>query len=376
MELKKTLLVAAISGIAFGILYFSLPIYLDFQGYDLSEIGWIFGMAVLLSGLLGIGIGALSDRFGRKPLIVFYNLMRAVGTLLIGWVPGIHAFILGKATVDFSRTHLWGAFVSRISDITKKKERGCAIGKYIAVFGTALSLTFVFSGYAIDNIGFHPLFSAAVLFSILAALFTFTFRESGKRTKKTALSLELLKTRNGRINSAISFCTGFSDALIYAYFFYIFLLREYSLSVTEVGLFTTGLFLFWSLASYFTGKATDLFGIRRTIAAGSLCNALVWVGVLFLWSDFWPFIFLLMLDNVSWALYGTGATKLSSVIPKRENIGRDVSVFSYSHIVGAMVGAFIAGTLADISYSWLFMTKILVMLAAAALVWYGIKLRE
>ncbi len=81
-------------------------------------------------------------------------------------------------------------------------------------------------------------------------------------------------------------------------------------------------------------------------------------------------------DNLSWAFYGIGVTKLSSVIPKEENLGRDISVFTYSHLIGLMCGAFIAGTIAEDSYSCVFLVKMAIMLAAALLVWYGIKIKE
>ncbi len=376
MEMKKTLLVAAISGAAGGALKFALPLFLDHQGYGLSEIGWVFGIAALFSGILGIGIGALSDKFGRKPLIAFYNLLRGLSAFIIGWIPGVYAFIAGKSLDDFSKVHLWGAFVSRVRDVTGNEVRGRAIGKFIAVFGTTFSLALVFSGYIIDNFGYHVLFSVIILVSIIAAGFTFLFREKGKRKEEVSFSLELLKTMNGKVNSAISFFTGFSDALIYAYFFYIFLIKQYSFSIFDVGFITAGLFLLWSLGSYFSGKIVDKHGIRKSIAGSALAGAVVWVGVLFFWADFWPFIFLIAMENILWSLYSTGATTLSSVIPKQENIGRDVSVFSYSHIIGAIAGAFIAGMLADISYSYLFIVKVVSLLVPAFLVWYGIKLKQ
>ncbi len=376
MEMRKTLLVAAISGMVSGAMVFSLPLYLDARGYSLSEIGWVFGIAAFIGGVIGIGIGALSDRFGRRPLIAFYNLMTGLGAFIIGWLSGIYAFILGKAIRDSSATHLWGAYVSRIGDITEDKERGRALGKFALVYGSAFSVTFALAGYVLENSGFAALFTIVIFLSLLVAASAFALNELGKRTLKTEFSLQILKTRNGVANSLISFCTGFGDALIYSYFVYLFLMKEYSLSILDVGLLITGLFLLWSVACYFSGGMTDRYGIRKMLVIGALCVASVWLLQIFFWENFLAFIILVAFDNVSWSIYSMASTKLSSVIPKRENLGRDVAVFTNAHILGAVIGVTVAGMLAEISYASLFMAKVAAMLAAALLVWYGIRLKE
>ncbi len=375
-EMRKTLLVAALSGAVSGAFMFALPLYLNNQGYSLSEIGWVFGIAAFIGGLLGVAIGALSDRFGRRPLISFYNIMMGIGAVLIGWMNSLFAFILGKAIRDSSSTNLWGAYVSRIADITLDRERGKAIGKFALVYGATFSLMFGITGYVIDHAGFTALFSIVILLTLVAAGLTLLFKELGRRTEKTEFSFKILKTRNGIVNSAVSFCTGFGDALIYSYFLYLFLMKDFSLSITDVGVLVTGLFLIWSVASYFSGKVVDRYGIRRTMVLGALLVAFGWFLQLFFWSYFWIFILLVAFDNVVWSLYGIPATKLSSVIPKKENLGRDVAVFTYAHILGGMFGVTMAGMLADISYSWLFAAKIIIMIIAALLVWFGITLKE
>jgi len=376
MEMKKTLLVGSLSGAIAGALMFAMPLYLDSQGYDLSEIGWVFGIAAFVSGIIGVGIGALSDRFGRRPLISLYNLMAGIGAFLVGWVTNIYGFVLGKAIRDYSGMHLWGAYLSRIGDLTEDKNRGESIGGFIVFYGAAFSIMFFITGFVLDAYGFTALFSIIIVLSILAAVSTFSFKEVGKRTQKTEFSLGILKTRNGLANSMLSFSTGCADALIYSYFVYIFLINEFSFTISGVGALITGVFLIWSFASYFAGKTVDRFGIRKTAVAGALMVASAWFLQIFFWNELWIFILLLAFDNVSWAFYGTSASKLSSIIPKKENLGRDVAVFTYAHLTGAMVGVSIAGMLAESSYSFLFAAKVMLMISSALILWYGIKIKE
>jgi len=376
MEMKKTLLVAALSGAIAGSLMFAMPLYLDKQGYDLSEIGWIFGIATFVSGILGVGIGALSDRFGRRPLISLYNLMAGIGAFIVVGITNIYGFIIGKAIRDYSATQLWGAYVSRIGDITENRKRGESIGKFALVYGSVFSIMFFATGWILDSYGFTVLFSIVIVLSIVAAALTFIFREAGKRTNKTEFSLGMLKTRNGIVNSLVSFCTGSADGLIYAYFIYIFLINEFSFTISGVGALITGVFILWALSSYFAGKTVDRFGIKKTAVTGALVVASTWIMQAFFWSELWIFVFLLAVENIFWGFYGTSATKLSSIIPKKENLGRDVAVFTYAHITGVMFGVTIAGMLAEISYMYLFIANAIVMASTALLVSYGIKLKE
>ena len=80
--------------------------------------------------------------------------------------------------------------------------------------------------------------------------------------------------------------------------------------------------------------------------------------------------------DISDVMNAVGDLLDESIIPKKENLGRDVAVFTYAHLIGAMVGMSIAGMLAEIAYLYLFGTKVVLMIATALLVWYGIKLKE
>ncbi|MDR7002241.1 MFS transporter [Neobacillus niacini] len=80
---RKLMLVNAIRSIGQGMLVVDLALYLDALGWSTAEIGSVLAAG----GLLGVGlapfIGIYSDRFGRKPFILFSELLTA-GCALIG----------------------------------------------------------------------------------------------------------------------------------------------------------------------------------------------------------------------------------------------------------------------------------------------------
>ena len=66
MEKEKTILLALFYGIISGFISLGFPLYLDSLGYDLSSMGFLFGIATLLSALIGIALAALCARELRR----------------------------------------------------------------------------------------------------------------------------------------------------------------------------------------------------------------------------------------------------------------------------------------------------------------------
>ncbi len=376
MEMKKTLLLAAIYGSMMGALSLALPLFLDAQGYSIASIGWIFGAAVLISGLLGIGLGALSDKFGRKPLIALYNLLTVAATAIIAGVGGAYAFIAGKSLGNFASAGLWNALLSRMSDISKKNERALYFGKYLGVFALSFALVQLLAGEVIERFGFTFLFIAVIVVALLGVAVTLLFNEVGRRRETHHFSLEVLKSRNGKVHALASFMNGIGTSAVYSYVLYIFLAERYLFSPAQIGLFIAATFSLWGIASYFTGKFVDRLGMRQSYLYGGLINGACWLGAAAFLGDFWLFFAFIALENFTFPLMNLAGTKLASVIPKEENVGRDISVFGYAHSLGVLVSVSLAGMIAEIDYAYVFLGRAGAFIIAGLVVWYGITLRD
>jgi len=376
MEMKKTLLVGIVYGTLIGLLGITLPLYLDSQGYSIESIGWIFAVAALISGILGIGLGALSDRFGRRPLIMLYQFLIGGAAVIIGWGGSIYTFIAGKSLSDFSGGGLWNILISRISDISEIKKRAFYLGRYLFLFGVAYALAHYLAGSVIESFGFQTVFLIIIAFALLGAVITFFFVEKGKRKEKHHFSLEILKTRNGKAQALVSFFYGLGNGLLYTYVIYLFLANQYLFTPVQIGMFIAATSSIWGITSYFMGKQVDRFGMRKSFLLCTLLNGMVWLGVVFVYQYFWPFLLLMILDNIFYAALDISIVKASSVIPKEENLGRDISVFGYSHAVGAIIAISVAGMIAAVGYEYVFALRGIIFVIAGLVFWFGITLKE
>ena len=162
-----------------------LHIYAATFGAGPLQIGVV--MAVFpLAQLLGAPMmGALSDRFGRKPLLLVSQLTTCISFIMLGLAGSLEMVILSRLFDG-----LFGANISTaqaaLSDITDHSNRTRGLG----ITGAAFGLGFIF-GPIIAILSFEftdslavPAFTAAVYSFVSLMITTFVFRETHPPEKR------------------------------------------------------------------------------------------------------------------------------------------------------------------------------------------------
>jgi MFS family permease len=113
-------------GMAWGL----LPLYYAASGLSIVEIGILAAAYPAVWAVGQIGTGALSDRIGRKPLIVAGMILQAaaIGVIAAGssftvWLGAAIALGLGTALV-------YPTLIAAIADVAEPSWRGSAVGVY------------------------------------------------------------------------------------------------------------------------------------------------------------------------------------------------------------------------------------------------------
>lgn len=143
------------------------------------QIGMI-AAAFPLAQLIGVPMmGALSDRFGRKPLLLISQITTCISFIMLGFANSLFLVILSRV-VD----GLFGANIATaqaaLSDITDENTRAQGLGLTGAAFGLGFIFGPVLSLVALEagNSLAVPAFSAA-LYSLISILLTwFVFKET------------------------------------------------------------------------------------------------------------------------------------------------------------------------------------------------------
>jgi MFS family permease len=124
---------------------------------------------------LALPLGAVSDRIGRRRLILVAYALYAVAYGLLGWSGAPAAAIAVMALLGVQSALIEGAHRSLIADFVSSENRGTAFGIYHTVVGLALLPASILAGALWDRFGARATFltdaalaaAAAIAFAVL-----------------------------------------------------------------------------------------------------------------------------------------------------------------------------------------------------------------
>ncbi|MFL5805528.1 MAG: MFS transporter [Roseiflexaceae bacterium] len=172
------------------ILPFIVQRYVGDQNALAATIGWITSLYAICQFLAAPGLGALSDRYGRRPILLICLLGSAIGYLLFGIGGALWVLFLGRI-IDGLTGGNFSILSAYIGDVTPPKERGRYFGMIGAVFGVGFIVGPAIGGFA-SRISYEaPLYIAAGVTAATMLISYFALPES-LRKENRASSIRLL----------------------------------------------------------------------------------------------------------------------------------------------------------------------------------------
>jgi DHA1 family tetracycline resistance protein-like MFS transporter len=126
-------------------------------------VGWLTATYAICQFIAAPGLGLLSDRYGRRPLMLICLLGSAVGYLLFGIGGALWVFILGRV-IDGLTGGNFSILAAYIGDVSSPEQRGKLFGQIGGMAGVGFIIGPVIGGFA-ARLGYSaPLYlSAAIL---------------------------------------------------------------------------------------------------------------------------------------------------------------------------------------------------------------------
>lgn len=249
--------------IGFGIVIPVLPLYAENFHATPIAIGWLTGIYSGMQIIFTPILGKLSDRFGRRPVLLVSIAGTAVGFALMGMAQSLTLLFVARILAGITGGNI-SIPQAYIADVTAPEKRSRAMGMIGAAFGLGFTFGPLIGGL-MSRISYGaPFFFAAGLAVANAVLVYLILPESLSREHRAKPHEEASITevfRHGR---------GPMFALVVAT--YLFLIAGFSIMTTLFALFTEKRFGYDAHAN---GYLFGFIGIIAVIVQGGLIGRLI-----------------------------------------------------------------------------------------------------
>lgn len=173
--------------LGFGIVIPVLPLYAEHFGATAWQIGWLVGVFSMAQFFLAPVWGKISDRIGRKPVLLIGVVGTIVGYLTMGFATTLGVLFAARILNGISGANI-GAAQAYLADISTPENRAKAMGLLGAAFGLGFIFGPALGGWASAKYNYAtPMFIAAGL-AVINFIFILCFlpesRQPGKDVAK------------------------------------------------------------------------------------------------------------------------------------------------------------------------------------------------
>lgn len=142
-EKKVAFSLASVFGLRMMGLFMIMPVFALYgqhlEGFSPLWVGIAIGAYGLTQALLQIPMGILSDKFGRKPIILIGLLVFAVGSVVAAMADSIYGVVFGRALQGMG--FIAAAVLALAADLTRDEQRT----KVMAIIGMCIGFSFALS---------------------------------------------------------------------------------------------------------------------------------------------------------------------------------------------------------------------------------------
>jgi len=353
IEIKAVATVGLIMAIRMLGIFLILPVFSvyaeKYPGADLALAGIAFGIYALVQSILQIPFGWLSDKIGRRPVLIIGLSLFAVGSVICGMADNINELIIARIIQGAGAVS--SVAVASLGDVTRHEVRAQAFTIVGITIGASFLLAIIIGPLLAAKIGFSSLFYILAALSVLAILITILFFPTIEKKEfihEESAVLSYLK--NPEIKKL--FLSAGIISLTVNMFVFIYPLSWTSLGVSEADLWKVYLIALipTALFAYPYVKYAEKRGILKI----AITSAWALIAISFL---IYPasslFTFVLYLSGMA---YFMGHTILQSVFPAfltqrvgQEKRGITTGFYNLSSFLGAAIGGMSAGYLYQVS---------------------------
>ncbi|TQC96311.1 MFS transporter [Moraxellaceae bacterium AER2_44_116] len=166
-------------GMAWGL----FPLVFAAAGMSLTQIGWLAALYPAVWGICQLVTGGLSDRIGRKELIVSGMWLQAIAIVVITMTSQFSGFALGAVLLGIGTAMVYPTLLAAMGDVVDPTWRASAVGVYRLWRDLGYAVGALLSGLVADTFGVMSAMWLVAALTFLSGLISWLRMKETHRVK-------------------------------------------------------------------------------------------------------------------------------------------------------------------------------------------------
>ncbi|MBN1565246.1 MAG: MFS transporter [Anaerolineae bacterium] len=356
-EMKIMLLAMVIANTAGAMIWPLMPLYLEYLGASVQNIGFFFTAQVILGVCFRILGGWISDHMGRLVTIAMGGMVGLVGHIALAAAPSWEWTLISALMGAIGSSLVGPSFQAYTAEQAPEGSTSSTFGLVTAIYGICMIIGPVVGGLLADYLGYRALLWISAGIFVIAALLRIG-TAYGKSWRVDELRpTELVSEIRGLVGLIFAgsglllwlfLVDGLSDASsqLALPFLPKFVTERGAISESGYGILVALMSLVGALAMVPGGMFADRFGERYSIAVGFVFAGGTWL-LMVLYPGLIVFGIVFTLAGVAQAFIGPAFSSLVSKAVPKESLGITWGIFWTALGVLAIPAPYIGGLLYD-----------------------------
>lgn len=344
-----------------GVISPLLPIFAKNLNITVSSIGFAVSIFAFARLLFNFPIGIITDKIGRRPLLILGPLINAFGIILTGYSNNLMMLLFARFISGIGHGMYTLAALAYISDISDDSNRARFIGMNQAALLSGVAIGPAIGGILAELYGIRmPFYFIGIIVALASFYSAMRLPETlVKQKEKNATNINIKKTPSTK-NLIIKLIKSMEFVSIGLVTIAIFLTRQGSrhtiiplLAVTKLNISTGMIGIIFTVQAIMhlivlipASFLADQYGRRKVILPSLIAAGFCLL--LYTFSDsLFSFILVSILISLSMALAGPAPAAYVVDISPKEITGIAMSLYRTAGDIGFVIGPPILGLIAD-----------------------------
>jgi MFS transporter, DHA1 family, multidrug resistance protein len=332
-----------------------LPLFASHLGADPSGVGMVAAISAFAGIIASLPAGMLSDRWGRRLMLIVAASVFASAPFLYLFVSNIWQLAFVRFYHGFATALFIPAAMALVSDLFHK-ERGERMGWFSTSTLLGRFMAPVAGGSIIGILAFNPDLSYSVVYLVCGAaglmvlFLAFRIPSSEKGDKIGQNWNETLRAFRTVLHSkSILITSGTEAAILFAYGTFETFLPLYAIktgfSAFEIGIVLSAQVITLALTKPAMGRFSDRHGRKPQIFAGTLTGSIC-IGSLPLSTSFFPILILSIFFGLSLSVVTSATSAYVADLSRKESHGSAMGILGSIMDIGHTTGPLVSGIVA------------------------------